>query len=66
MLTEYLFSISNKQVSDMYSLVSRINHDGNSMSTGNLYSYTIDFNTCVWWRCDVENMTQIKAMSSSC
>ena len=43
----YLFNISNEYASDIYSLVSIIYHDTNSMSTDHFYSDISDFNTGV-------------------
>ena len=56
---DYLFNIYNKQVYNIYSLVSIIYHDGNSMSTGHYYSDILEFNTGVWWQFNDDSMTQI-------
>ena len=64
--TEYVFNISNGQVSDISSLVSIIYHNGNSMSTGHYYSDILYFKTGVFWRCDDRNITKVKIIVYYC
>ena len=48
---------SNDNIS--YTLVSLINHDGDSLDCGNYVSDVFDDNTRIWWHCDDCNITKI-------
>ena len=37
--------------------------EGNSMSTGHYYCDILEFNTGIWWRCDDDNITQLRVIS---
>ena len=57
--SEYLFKqpSSNEKIS--YTLVSLINHDGDSLDCGHYVSDIFDSSTEIWWHCDDENITEI-------
>ena len=57
--SEYLYKqpSSNEKIS--YTLVSMINHDGDSLDCGHYVSNVFDSSTGIWWHCDDENITQI-------
>ena len=42
-----------------YTLVSLINHDGDSLDCGHYVSDVFDASTGIWWHCDYYNITQI-------
>ena len=48
---------SNERIS--YTLVSLINHDGDSLDFGHYVSDVFDSSTGIWWHCDDDNITQI-------
>ena len=48
---------SNEKIS--YTLVSMINHDGDSMDCGHDVSDVFDSSTGIWWHCDDDNITEI-------
>ena len=48
---------SNEKIS--YTLVSLINHDGDSLECGNYVSDVFHSSTGIWWHCDDDNITQI-------
>ena len=51
---------SNEKTS--YTLVSLINHDGNSLDCTNDLSDVFDTNTGIWWHYDDYNINQISAL----
>ena len=55
----YLFKqpSSNEKIS--YTLVSLINHDGDSLDCGHYVSDIFDSSTGIWWHCDDDNITEI-------
>ena len=57
--SEYLYKqpSSNEKIS--YTLVSLINHDGDSLDCGHCFSDFFDCNTGILWHCDDENITII-------
>ena len=57
--SEYLYKqpSSNEKIS--YTLVSLINHDGDSLNCGNHFSDVFDSSTGIWCHCDDDNITQI-------
>ena len=57
--SEYLYKqpSSNEKIS--YTLVSLINHDGNSLDCGHYGTDVFYFRTGIWWHCDDDNITQI-------
>ena len=57
--SEYFYKqpSSNEKIS--YTLVSLINHDGDSLDWGHYFSDIFNINTGIWWHCDNKNMTQI-------
>ena len=59
---EFLHKIPS--INDMisYTLVSLINHDGNSLDYGNYAFNVFDASTGIWWHCDDENITEIGAL----
>ena len=48
---------SNEKI--LYTLVSLINHDGNSLYCGHYFSDVFDSSTGIWCHCDDENITEI-------
>ena len=56
---EYLFKkpSSNEKIS--YTLVSLINHDGDSLDCGHYVSDVFDSSIGIWWHCDDDNITEI-------
>ena len=48
---------SNEKIS--YTLVSLINHDGDSLDCGQYVSDVFDNSTGIWWHCDDENITEL-------
>ena len=48
---------SNEKIS--YTLVSLINHDGDSLDWGHYFSDFFNSSTGVWWHCDDDNINQI-------
>ena len=57
--SEYLFKkpSSNEKIS--YTLVSLINHGGDSLDCGHYVSDVFDTSTGIWWHCDDNNITEI-------
>ena len=57
--SEYLYKqpSSNVKISD--TIVSLINHDGDSLDCGNYVSDVSDCSTGFWWHCGDDNITQI-------
>ena len=57
--SEYLHKqpSSNEKIS--YTLVSLINHDGDSLDCGNYVSDVFDISTGIWWHFDDDNITEI-------
>ena len=47
---------SNEKIS--HTLVSHINHDGNSLDCGHYVSDVFDSSTGIWWNCDDDNITE--------
>ena len=56
---EYMFKQqwSNERIS--YTLVSLINHDGESLDCGHYFSDVFDSRTEIWWHWDDDNITQV-------
>ena len=48
---------SNEKIS--YTLVSLINHDGDSLDCGHYVSDFFDSRTVIWWHCDDDNITEL-------
>ena len=48
---------SNEKIS--YTLVSLINHYGDSLDCGHYVSDVFDSSTGIWWHCDNDNITEI-------
>ena len=48
---------SNEKIS--YTIVSMINHDGDSLECGHYVSDVFDRSTGIWWQCDDDNITAI-------
>ena len=61
--SEYMFKqpSSNEKIS--YTLVSLINHDGDSLDCGHYVSDVFDSSTGIWWHCDDENITELSDLS---
>ena len=57
--SEYFFKqpSSNEKIS--YTLVSLINHDGDSLDCVHYVSDVFDSSTGIWWHCDNDNITEI-------
>ena len=49
---------SNEKIS--YTLISLVNHDGNSLDCGHYVSNIFDSSTGIWWHCDDENITELR------
>ena len=56
---KYLYKQPSSNDKKSYTLVSRINHDGDSLDFGHYVSNIFDANTGIWWHCDDDNITQI-------
>ena len=56
---EYLYKIISINDKISYTLVSLINHEGDSLDFGDYVSDCFDANTEIWWHCDDYNSTQI-------
>ena len=42
-----------------YTVVSLMNHDGDSLDCGHFFSDVFDANRGIWWHCDDDNITQM-------
>ena len=51
----------NEKIS--YTLVSPINHDGDSLYCGHYVSDVFDSSTGIWWHCDDDNITEISDLT---
>ena len=56
---EYLYKKASSIEKISYTLVSLINHDGESLHCGHYFSDIFDANTGIWWHFDNNNITQI-------
>ena len=56
---EILYKISSSNDNISYTIVSLINHDGDSLDCGNYFSDVFDSRTGIWRHCDGYNITQI-------
>ena len=56
---EFLYKKPSSNDKISYTLVSLINHDGESLYCGHYVSDVFDANTGIWWHCDDDNITQI-------
>ena len=56
---EFLYKITSSNDKISYTLVSLINHDGDSLDCGYYVSDVVGTNTGIWWHCDDDNITQI-------
>ena len=56
---EFLYKQPSSKEKISYTLVSLINHDGESLYYGHYVSDVFDATTEIWWHCDDENITQI-------
>ena len=57
--SEYLCKTTSGNDNISYTLVSLINHDGESLNCGYYVSDVFDDSTGIWWHCDDDNTTQI-------
>ena len=57
--SEYLYKQPSSNEKMSYTLVSLINHDGDSLDCGHYVSDAFDGSTGIWWHCDNYNITQI-------
>ena len=57
--SEYLYKQPSSNDKISYTLVSLINHDGDSLDCGHYVSDVFDCSTGIWWHCDDDNITQI-------
>ena len=48
---------SNEKIS--YTLVSIVNHDGDSLNCGHYVSDVFDSSTGIWWHCDDDNISEL-------
>ena len=62
---EFLYKIPSSDHKISYTLVSLINHDGDSLDCGNYASDVFDTNIVIWWHCDDDNITQISYINES-
>ena len=58
-LSEYMFKQPSSNDKISYTLVSLINHDGNSLDCGHYVSDFFGSSTGIWWHCDDNNITEI-------
>ena len=57
--SEYLYKQPSSNYKISYTLVSLINHDGESLDCGHYVSDVFDCSTGIWWHCDDDNITEI-------
>ena len=57
--SEYLYKQPSINEKISYTLVSLINHDGDSLDCGHYVSDVFDFSTGIWWNCDDDNIPKI-------
>ena len=57
--SEYMFKEPSRNEKISFTLVSLINHDGDSLYCGHYVSDVFDNSTGIWWHCDDENITEI-------
>ena len=57
--SEYFLKQPSNNYKISYTLVSLINHDGDSLDCGHYVSYFFYSSTGIWWHCDDENITEI-------
>ena len=56
---EYLYKQQSSNEKISYTLVSLINHDGDSLGCGHYVSGFFYARTGIWWHCDDDNITKI-------
>ena len=57
--SEYMFKLQSSNYKISHTLVSLINHDGDSLDCGHYVSDVFDSSTGIWWHCDDENITEV-------
>ena len=57
--SEYMSKLQSSNEKISYTLVSLINHDGDSLDCGNYFSDFFDSSTGIWWHCDDDNITEL-------
>ena len=57
--SEYMFKLQSIHLKISYTLVSLINHDGDSLDCGHYVSDVFDSSTGIWWHCDDGNITEL-------
>ena len=57
--SEYMFKLKSSNEKILYTLVSLINHDGDSLYCGHYVSDVFDSSTGIWCHCDDENITEL-------
>ena len=57
--SEYMIKIQSSNKKILYTLVSLVNHDGDSLDCGHYVSDIFDSSTRIWWPCDDDNTTEL-------
>ena len=57
--SEYMFKLQSSNEKILYTLVSLINHDGDSLECGNYVSDVFDSSTGIWWYCNNDNIIEL-------
>ena len=60
--SEYLYKQPSSNYKISYTLVSLINHHGDSLDCSHYFSDFFDINTVIWWHWDDDNITQISGL----
>ena len=60
---EYMIKLQSRNKKISYTLVSLVNHDGDSLDCGHYVSDVFDASTGIWWHCDDENITELSNLT---
>ena len=56
---KYMIKLQSSNEKISYTMVSLVNHDGDSLDCGNYVSDVFDSSTGIWWHCDYDNITEL-------
>ena len=57
--SEYMIKLQSSNENISYTLVSLVNHDGDSLDCGHYVSDVFNSSTGIWWHCDDDNITEL-------
>ena len=61
--SEYMFKLQSSNEKILYTLVSLLNHDGDSLDCGHYVSDVFDSSTGILWHCDDDNIAELSGLS---